>query len=265
MCEARKRLRTWVEGIALAPAATGRVLLDAATHLTWSVASKLDDMEGIEDAGGVLELIVDGVLSVPGRGPAPWDDPPLEWSTMPVSSRGPVDVGPGDATHLSSTPSTRTPAKTGRVIRCGSQTRLDMGPHGIPRGATYPAPLKPPEPCRDPGPGRVDPLHPHAPVALSKSPRNQGTPPAGCTTQHQAPEHLGCEPRSSDGSPPNRRADHTDHNDQATRSSSREGEPPPEVLDDSGGRSPLITWDLDLYPQPPTNTHSPTLNSEEPV
>ena len=39
----------------------------------------------------------------------------------------------------------------------------------------------------------------------------------------------------------------------------------PEVLEDSGGRSPLITWDLDLYPQPPTNTHSPTLNSEEPV
>ena len=33
---------------------------------------------------------------------------------MPVSSRGPVDVGPGDATHLSSTPSTRTPAKRAR-------------------------------------------------------------------------------------------------------------------------------------------------------
>ena len=46
-------------------------------------------------------------------------------------------------------------------------------------------------------------------------------PPAGCTTQHRAPEYLGCEPRSSDGSPPNRRADHTDHNDQATHSSSR--------------------------------------------
>ena len=30
-------------------------------------------------------------------------------------------------------PSTRTPAKTGRVIRCGLQTRLDTGPHGIPR------------------------------------------------------------------------------------------------------------------------------------
>ena len=38
----------------------------------------------------------------------------------------------------------------------------------------------------------------------------------------------------------------------------------PRSLDDSGGRSPLITWDLDLYTQPPTNNRSPTLNSEEP-
>ena len=129
-------------------------------------------MEGIEDAGCVLELIVDGVLSVPGRDPpsrsgyrsetvrrallassharcqtclgpgltsGPWDDPPLEWSTMPVSSRGPDGVGPGDATRLSSTPSTRTPAKTGRVIRCGLQTRLDMGPHGVPCGCQLPS------------------------------------------------------------------------------------------------------------------------------
>ena len=51
-----------VEGITLAPAVTQGVLLDAATHLTWSVASELDDMEGIEHAGCVLELIVDGVL-----------------------------------------------------------------------------------------------------------------------------------------------------------------------------------------------------------
>ena len=163
------------------------------------------------------------------------------------------------------------PCETGGVIRCGLQTRLDMGPHGIPRGcqlsgqasdggsleaqlsdrpadrphtqtrpgsthrvvllsegrdlagvfAAYPASFMPPDPRRDPGPGRVDHLHHHTPVALSKSPHTQGTPPAGCTTQHRAPEHLGCEPRSSDGSPPNRRADHTDHNDQATRSSSR--------------------------------------------
>ena len=43
-----------VEGITLAPAVTQGVLLDAATHLTWSVASERDDMEGIEHAGGVL-------------------------------------------------------------------------------------------------------------------------------------------------------------------------------------------------------------------
>jgi len=39
----------------------------------------------------------------------------------------------------------------------------------------------------------------------------------------------------------------------------------PRSFEDSGGRSPLIIKDLDLYPQPPTNTHSPTLNSEEPA
>ena len=62
MCEARKRLRIWVEGIPLASTVTGRVLLDAATHLIESVASELDDMEGASGAGGVLELVVDGVL-----------------------------------------------------------------------------------------------------------------------------------------------------------------------------------------------------------
>ena len=51
-----------IEGITLAPAVTGRVLLDAATHLTWGVASELDDMKGTSGAGCVLELIVDGVL-----------------------------------------------------------------------------------------------------------------------------------------------------------------------------------------------------------
>ena len=51
-----------IEGITLAPAVTGRVLLDAATHLSWSVASEFDDMEGVEDAGGVLELVINGVL-----------------------------------------------------------------------------------------------------------------------------------------------------------------------------------------------------------
>ena len=59
-----------IEGIALASTVTGRVLLDAATHLTWGVASELDDVKGTSGAGGVLELIVNGVLAVPGRDPA---------------------------------------------------------------------------------------------------------------------------------------------------------------------------------------------------
>jgi len=51
-----------IEGITLAPAVTGRVLLDAATHLIESIASELDDVKGVEHAGGVLELVIDGVF-----------------------------------------------------------------------------------------------------------------------------------------------------------------------------------------------------------
>jgi len=51
-----------IEGIPLASTVTGRVLLDAAAYLIESVASEFDDVEGVQDAGGVLELIVDGVL-----------------------------------------------------------------------------------------------------------------------------------------------------------------------------------------------------------
>ena len=43
-----------IEGITLAPAVTGRVLLDAATHLTWGVTGELDDVKGIEHAGCAL-------------------------------------------------------------------------------------------------------------------------------------------------------------------------------------------------------------------
>ena len=57
-----QKIADLIEGVTFAPAVTQGVLLDAATHLTWSVASELDDMEGTSGAGGVLELIVDGVL-----------------------------------------------------------------------------------------------------------------------------------------------------------------------------------------------------------
>ena len=56
-----------VEGIACASAVSGRVLLDATTYFIESVAGELDDVEGVEHAGGVLELVINGVLDVPGR------------------------------------------------------------------------------------------------------------------------------------------------------------------------------------------------------
>ena len=62
MARGAQKIADLVEGIALASAVTQGVLLDAATHLTWSVAGELDDVKGIEDAGGVLELVIDGVL-----------------------------------------------------------------------------------------------------------------------------------------------------------------------------------------------------------
>ena len=57
-----QKIADLIEGIPLASTVTGRVLLDAATYLIESVASEFDDVKGVEDAGGVLELIVDGVL-----------------------------------------------------------------------------------------------------------------------------------------------------------------------------------------------------------
>ena len=45
-----------VEGIACASAVTGRVLLDAAASLTWGIAGELDDVTGVEDAGGRVSV-----------------------------------------------------------------------------------------------------------------------------------------------------------------------------------------------------------------
>ena len=57
-----QKIADLIEGIALASAVTGRVLLDAAAYLIESVAGELDDVKGIQDAGGVLELVVNGVF-----------------------------------------------------------------------------------------------------------------------------------------------------------------------------------------------------------
>ena len=140
--------------------------------------------------------------------------------------------------HMLINPQHPNPRKTGRVIRYGVQTRLDMGPHGVPRGcelsgqasdggsfeaqlsdrpaarprpqmrpgcahplamfqecqrlargfAAHPASLKPPDPHRDPGPGRVDHLHHHTPVTLSNHPATWAASAAitGLYVEHQS-------------------------------------------------------------------------------
>ena len=72
-----------------------------------------------------------------------------------------------------------------------------------------------------PAQGRVDHLHHHTPVTVSKSPHNLGSQHSGHRTLCRAPDHTHAERQQPDGNPPNRRADHTDHNDQATQTSSR--------------------------------------------
>ena len=144
--------------------------------------------------------------------------------------------------HILINPQHPNPRKTGRVIRCGSQTRLDTGPHAIPRSyqlssqscndgsfeaqlsdhpadhphtqtrpgsthrvvllneshdpagafAAYPASLKPPQPCRDPGPGCVDHLHHHTPVTLTiqpttRAPRNPRPTPTHPHSTRKSP------------------------------------------------------------------------------
>jgi len=88
-----------VEGIACASAVTQGVLLDATTYLIKGVTGELDDVKGIEHAGCVLELIVDGVLAVPGRDPASRFAPPLGslLRARPTSShaRCQTFLGPG--------------------------------------------------------------------------------------------------------------------------------------------------------------------------
>ena len=130
--------------------------------------------------------------------------------------------------------------------------------------AAYPSAFMPPDPHRDPGPGRVDHLHHHTTVALSDHPTTRAPRQLvarlnikyqsiwGASHAHQM-KALQTEEQITPNTTIKR---HT----AAGRARHR-----PRSFEDRGGRSPLITWDLDLYPQPPTNTHSPTLNSEEPV
>ena len=216
--------------------------------------------------------------------------------------------------HVLVNPQHPNPCEAGGVIRCGLQARLDMGPHGVPRGcqlsgqasdsgsleaqlsdrpadrphtqtrprcahrvvllakgrdlaggfAAYPSALKPSDPYWNPGPGRVDHLHHHAPVTLSNHPTTRAP--------RQLVARLNIEHQSIWGASHAHQMEALQTDEQITpittikrhRAAAGRVRHRPRSFEDRGGRSPLITWDLDLYPQPPTNTRSPTLNSEEP-
>ena len=81
--------------------------------------------------------------------------------------------------------------------------------------------IVPPDPHRDPDPERVDHLHHHTPLTVSKSSHNPGSQHSDHRTLCRAPDNAHAKRQKPDGNPPNRPADHTDHNDQATQSSSR--------------------------------------------
>ena len=157
-----------VEGITLASAVTQGVLLDATAYFIKGVTGELDDVKGIEHAGCVLELIVDGVLisleGIQRRDLHPRSEvfsalgqPVLVHGARPSrdqvqqAGRGMILpacqvhdagelTGPSSASvlvmpHMLINPQYLNPRKTGRVIRSSLQARLDVGPHGIPRGS----------------------------------------------------------------------------------------------------------------------------------
>ena len=157
-----------VEGIPLAPAVTQGVLLDATTYLIKGIAGELDDVKGIEHAGGVLELVINGVLiSLEGIQRRDLDtgaklfaalgQPVLVHSARPsrdqiqqagrgmilpacqVHDAGELTRAPAASVlvvpHVLVNPQYLNPCETGGVITSSLQARLDMGPHGIPRGS----------------------------------------------------------------------------------------------------------------------------------
>ena len=163
-----QKIADQVEGIPLASAVTQGVLLDAAAYLIESVRGELDDMKGVQHAGCVLELVINGVLiSLEGIQRRDLDtgaklfaalgQPVLVHGARPsrdqiqqagrgmiLPSRQVYDAGeltwaPSASVlvmpHMLVNPQHPNPCETGGVIRCGLQARLDMGPHGIPRGS----------------------------------------------------------------------------------------------------------------------------------
>ena len=132
--------------------------------------------------------------------------------------------------------------------------------------AAYPAPFVPPDPRRDPGPGRVNQLHHHAPVALYDHPTTRATSKviAGLYVENQTTG------TSSDSD--QMEALQTDEQiipitTLKRRRTAGRVRRRPRSLKKAGeeARSSSRTSPSTHNPQQPTTTRSPTLNSEEPL
>ena len=103
-----QKIADLIERITLAPAVTGRVLLDATTHLIESVTGELDDVKGIEHAGCVLELAKRWRSYIPGRDPesrfAPLHGSLLRARPTSSCTRCQTCLGPGLTSGLGDDP-----------------------------------------------------------------------------------------------------------------------------------------------------------------
>ena len=97
-----------VEGIPLASAVAQGVLLDAAVYFIEGVTGELDDVKGIEDAGGVLELAKRWRSYIPGRDPesrfAPLHGSLLRARPTSSCTRCQTFLGPGLTSGLGDDP-----------------------------------------------------------------------------------------------------------------------------------------------------------------
>ena len=153
--------------------------------------------------------------------------------------------------------------------------------------------IVPPDPHRTPGPRRVDHLHHHTPVTLSKSPHNSGSQHSGHRTLCRAPDHTHAERQQPDGNTlqvneqitlittikrhraaagrvrhrlgPLTTAGVEVRSSSRTLTSTRNPRPTPGHPHSTlkSRRSPPIVEDLNPYPHLLTMDRSPTLNGEE--
>ena len=157
-----------IEGITLASTVTGCVLLDATAYLIKGIASELYDVKGVQHAGGVLELVINGVFisleriqrrdshpraevfsalgqpvlvhgARPSRDQVQQAGRGMIAPTCQIHDAGELTRAPAASvlvvSHASHRPQHPNHCETGRILKCGLQARLDMGPHGIPRGS----------------------------------------------------------------------------------------------------------------------------------